>query len=107
MKTTFVFAGLALLGALSSAVKADILVSDFNTGSNGQVRRFDDNGASIPPVPYLGVGGGGAEGTSCRTANGVVELFVAINTDRINIYNRDTGALLRTFTIPGAKTIAA
>jgi hypothetical protein len=108
MKTqAFLVSSFALLACFDYPVKAQIQVSDFNGGNNGQVRRFDDTGAPTPPIPWLNVGGGGAEGQSCRTANGVPELFLAINTNRINVYNRTTGALLRTFTIPGAQTIAA
>jgi hypothetical protein len=101
------WAGLALVGCLGSPAKAQIFVSDFNNGSGQQVRRFDDTGVPIPPIPFLDSGGGGAEGLSCRLAGGVPELFVANNTGRINVYNKATGALLRTFTIAGAQTIAA
>jgi streptogramin lyase len=82
-------------------------VSDFGNASNQEIRRFDDNGAPIPPVPFINTGGGGAEGTQCRTVGGITELIVANNTGRINVYNRATGTLLRTFLIAGGQTIAA
>src|SRR5437879_4750221 len=104
--STFLLASFGLLACLDSPAQAQILVSDFNNGSNGQVRRFDDSGASIPPVPWLNVGGGGGEGLSCRVVSGVPELILANNTGRILVYNKTTGALLRTFSIAGAQTIA-
>src|SRR5215831_7288276 len=99
-------AGIAFFGYLHSPAQAQIIVSDFGNASNQEIRRFDDNGAPIPPIPFINTGGGGAEGTQCRTVCGVTELIVANNTNRINIYNRATGTLLRTFLIAGAKTIS-
>src|SRR5215831_1570369 len=100
-------AGIAFFGYLHSPAQAQIIVSDFGNASNQEIRRFDDNGAPIPPIPFINTGGGGAEGTKCRTTGGITELIVANNTNRINIYNRDTGTLLRTFLIAGGQTIAA
>ena len=84
MKTRLLLvAGIVLFGYLQSPAQAQIIVSDFGNGTNQEIRRFDDNGAPIPPIPFINTGGGGAEGTQCRTVGGVTELIVANNTNRI------------------------
>ncbi len=87
-----VAAAFALLGNPAYPVRADLIVSDLG----GQVRKFDDAGNPINPVPFIG-GGGGGEGLACLMIGGVGELFVANNGPTINIYDPTSGAFVRQF----------
>ena len=86
-------------------VLADLIVSDYKTSvtNTGQIRRFDDAGASktFPTstgnIELPGFG----EGIACRTTvAGVSELFVATYNagGNINVYDLSTGQPLRSFT---------
>jgi len=83
-------AGLAIFGLLDFQATAQTFVSDYNNGSGQQVRRFDDNGASIPPVPFLNAGGGGPKAfPAARPA--VSRSYSSPAFRQINVYNKDTG----------------
>jgi hypothetical protein len=90
-----IIAILCLLFMSDNPTWANLFVSDH---SPPQVRKFDDSGAPIPPVPYVNlVSGGLGEGIDCLILNGQPILFVADTGGNIQEYNPDTGAHIKTF----------
>jgi len=88
----WVVAVAAVCWGLNRSVRADLFVSDLG---GSEVRKFTDTGTSIPPVPFIGAGGG--EGFACATVGSQGEIFLANNGSQIGLYDTANGTQLQIF----------